>query len=175
MKQRLIILSDLWGKQRANYLDQYLKLLDGHFEIQFYDVQKLGALDKHLHSKELIHQQFVSGGTDIAVQRLAQLEKGKIDILAFSIGGSIAWKACLNDLNVEQLYAVSSTRLRYEPQRLDNRVKLYYGALDQYRPSIDWLEKMRLDYHIIPNQGHLIYHDPEFAKMVCKTILTPYL
>ena len=56
----------------------------------------------------------MNSGIEIAVQTLLNKEKGEIKILAFSVGGTIAWKAALKGLKVSDLVAVSSNRLRYE-------------------------------------------------------------
>ena len=46
MKPKLIILSDLWGKEKSNWVSDYVELLKNKFEIQYYDCCDLGGIDK---------------------------------------------------------------------------------------------------------------------------------
>lgn len=93
MKSRFIILSDLWGRDKSNWVSDYVELLRDNFEIQYYDCCELGGIDKTIFTEQSLHDQFVNGGFEIAVENLLNKEKGEIKILAFSVGGTIAWKA----------------------------------------------------------------------------------
>jgi hypothetical protein len=175
MKPRLIILSDLWGKEKSDWVSGYVELLKDKFEIQYYDCCELGEIDKTNYIEENLHSQFVNGGIEKAVEHLLKIEMNQIDILAFSIGGTIAWKAALKGLNVRYLFAVSSTRLRYENTIPNGIVKGYYGENDNNRPSENWFEKLSIDFEIIKNKEHNLYTEKEFTSSICKEILTQNL
>ncbi len=167
MKSRLILLSDLWGKTKADWIQYYHELLDPVFDLQYYDCCELGGIDITNLKEETIHSRFVEDGITMAVERLLELEKGKVNILAFSIGGTIAWKAGLEGLKIEHLQAISSTRLRYETSKPNCSIKLRYGSKDPFIPGQEWFEKMELAYEIIQDGDHLIYTGREFARKVC--------
>jgi hypothetical protein len=171
MKPRLIILSDLWGKEKAAWTLDYIELLKNKFEIQYYDCCELGEIDKTNFSEENLHNQFVNGGIEKAVANLLKIEKNQIDVLAFSIGGTIAWKAALKGLNIGKLFAVSSTRLRYEDEIPSGTIQLYYGENDCNKPSNDWFEKHSIDFEIIKNKEHDFYTEKESADSICAKIL----
>jgi hypothetical protein len=171
MKPRLIILSDLWGKEKSDWVSAYVEQLRNKFEIQYYDCCELGAIDKTNYTEENLHSQFVNGGIEKAVEHLLKVEKNEIDILAFSIGGTIAWKGAMKGLNVRSLFAVSSTRLRYENEIPNGAIKLYYGENDSNTPSENWFEKHSIDFEIIKNKEHNFYIEKDFAASICKEIL----
>lgn len=106
MKPRLLILSDLFGGKDPEWVKIYTDLLKSKFEIQYYDVVELANIDSDNFIESEIHNQFLNGGIDKAVQNLLQLETEKVIILGFSIGGTIAWNASLKGLNVTHLFAV---------------------------------------------------------------------
>ncbi|MBW4361937.1 alpha/beta hydrolase [Flavobacterium taihuense] len=171
MKPRLIILSDLWGKEKSDWVSVYVELLKDKFEIQYYDCCKLGEIDKTDYTEDSLHSQFVNGGIEKAVENLLKAEKNEIDVLAFSIGGTIAWKAALKGLNVRSLFAVSSTRLRYEGETPNGSIKGYYGENDTNKPNNDWFEKHSIDFEIIKNQEHDFYTEIDCATFICNEIL----
>jgi len=112
MKSRLIILSDIWGIQKLGWVKYYIDLLSSDYDIKYYDSCELGEIETNSLNENIRHRQFVNGGIEIAVNKLLELEKKECNILAFSIGGTIGWKAALSGLKIKNLYAVSSTRLR---------------------------------------------------------------
>jgi pimeloyl-ACP methyl ester carboxylesterase len=171
MKPRLIILSDLWGKEKSDWVSAYVELLRDKFEIQYYDCCELGAIDKTNYTEENLHSQFVNGGIEKAVDNLLKKEKNEIDVLAFSIGGTIAWKAALKGLNVRSLFVVSSTRLRYENEIPNGAIKLYYGENDSNIPSNNWFAKHSIDFEIIKNKEHDFYAEEDFATSICEEVL----
>jgi dienelactone hydrolase len=171
MKPRLIILSDLWGKEKSDWVSAYVELLKDKFGIQYYDCCELGVIDKTNYIEENLHSQFVNGGIEKTVEHLLKIEKNQVDILAFSIGGTIAWKAALKGLNVRSLFAVSSTRLRYENEIPNGTIKLYYGENDSSTPSENWFEKHSIDFEIIKNKEHNFYTEKDFSASICKEIL----
>ena len=170
MKPRLVILSDLWGKEKSDWVSDYVELLKDNFEIQYYDCCELGEIDKTNYIEENLHSQFVTGGIEKAVENLLKAEKNEIDLVAFSIGGTIAWKAALKGLNVRNFFAVSSTRLRYENEIANGAIKLYYGENDSNVPSQNWFEKLSIDFEIIKNKEHDFYAEKEFTSLICKEI-----
>ena len=171
MKKRLIILSDLWGFEEAVWMHSYQKILNPHFEIEYFDSRMLVDLDLSDNSEGLIHARFVNGGIDRGVYKLGLQEKETIIVLAFSVGGVIAWKAGLKGLNISTLYAISSTRLRYEKEKPDCKCILYFGANDRYKPDVEWFRDLELDLNLIPDQEHELYQDEEFAKNLCRKII----
>ncbi|WP_103067987.1 alpha/beta hydrolase [Aquimarina sediminis] len=168
---RLIILSDLWGKKKSHWIDFYIKELKDHFDITYYDCCELGNVDTSTYTEENIHKQFVNGRISTAVQNLLRLQKSKIHILAFSVGGVIAWKSAIENPNICTIFSVSSTRLRYETTKPKGKIQLYFGQNDIYKPEEKWFTKMDLDINIEDNTGHLVYTDPRFAKKLCDQII----
>ncbi len=171
MKQRLIILSDLWGLDDAEWMIPYQKQLEPHFELEFYDSRKLVDLDLSDNSKNGTHAQFVNGGIDRAARKLYRKEKQDVNVLAFSIGGVIAWKSALIDLPIKRLYAISSTRLRYEKEKPNCKCILYFGKDDQYKPSVKWHANLVLDCNFVENGEHEMYQEEEFANRLCEKII----
>lgn len=171
MKKRLVILSDLWGINKSQWIDYYWEELSKSFDIKYYDCCELGELSKAVYMEDTLHRQFVDGGIERAVKRLAEIEEDRVNILAFSIGGTIAWRFGIETSRIDSLYCVSSTRLRYESAKPNGRIELYYGEKDRYKPQQDWFRKLGIEYRIVENGEHLIYANPEFAKRLCKRIL----
>ncbi|TDQ27865.1 alpha/beta hydrolase [Tenacibaculum caenipelagi] len=170
MKQRLLILSDLWGKENADWVSTYVENLSEDFEVVFYSSCELAGIPDFDITEHERHRLFIESGVEEAVENLLSLEKEEVVILAFSIGGTIGWKASLAGLKIASFYAVSATRLRYEKEKPLNKVTLYYGEGDAYKPDVSWFEKMKVDYHIIPKGTHELYRDKEFAKKLCLEI-----
>jgi pimeloyl-ACP methyl ester carboxylesterase len=171
MKPRLLILSDLWGKEKSDWVSDYVELLKGNFEIQYYDCCEFGEIEKNNYTEESLHNQFINGGIEKAVTNLLKTEKNQIDILAFSIGGTIAWKVALKGLNVRNLFAVSSTRLRFENEIPNGAIKLYFGENDSNKPDNNWFERHSVNFEIIKNKDHNFYTEKELATSICNEIL----
>ncbi len=168
MKPRLLILSDLFGGKDSQWVKIYMNLLQSKFEIQYYDVVELANIDSDNFIESEIHNQFLNGGIDKAVQNLLQLETGKLIVLGFSIGGTIAWKAGLLGLKINSLTAISSSRIRYESQNPDCRITLIYGELDMFKPDYEWIIKSGLQVEIIKNEGHDFYRKFESVEIILK-------
>lgn len=164
MKPRLIILSDLWGKHDANWVKNYSNPLSNYFDIHFYDTCELAEIDTIEYIETKLHQQFVNGGIEKAVINLIEIEKNEISILAFSIGGTIAWKAGIAGLKINKLIALSSTRLRYEEKKPKCNIQLIYGDLDKNKPTQEWLSEMAINTEIIPNVNHDFYKTDFFIE-----------
>lgn len=175
MKPRLIILSDLWGKERSSWVASYVELLSPFFDLKQYDCCDLGEIDKANYNEKNLHNQFVNGGIERAVDALLKKERNTVTVLAFSIGGTIAWKAALKGLKVETLIAISSTRLRYETQVPNCRVKLYFGERDDNKPDGSWFMNCQIVPEINKNKGHLMYVEKDFIHLVCNAILNQNL
>nr|WP_298002237.1 alpha/beta hydrolase [uncultured Flavobacterium sp.] len=171
MKKRLIILSDLWGYREHSWINTYSDYLKKSFDIQIYDCCVLGNIKTDPYTEKHIHQQFVDYGIEQAVQALLNLEKSEVYVLGFSIGGTIAWKAACEGLNVKQLYAVSATRLRYETTKPNLPIRLYFGENDLNSPTNDWFTKITCTPTLLSNQDHEFYTQKEFAASICKDIL----
>jgi len=172
MKKRLIILSDLWGREKSEWLVYYTNILKAHFDITYYDCCELGEIDKSDYNEKSLHQQFVNGGIERAVRKLLALEQHTVNILAFSAGGTIAWKFGIESNKIDTLTCVSSTRLRHETIRPKGKIQLFYGENDTYKPQAEWLDKMQLSYKIISNKDHQLYREGEFAKKLCEQIIS---
>lgn len=169
--KRLIVLTDLWGKSKSDWFVQYEAILKSHFDIVYYDCCNLAAIDMSNPTEDKIHQQFTNGGIERAVKTLLEIEKKNVDVLGFSIGGLIAWKAALEGLKVRSLFALSSTRLRYEENPPKCAINLYYAENDKYIPTTDWFKKLNIDVNIFQNQDHYFYSKEEISIEVCKKIL----
>lgn len=170
MKKKLLILSDLWGFDQAAYLDLYLKQLKPHFEVQVYDSCVLADLPQDRVNQKERHQHFITAGIERAVAQLFDLESETMTALAFSVGGTIAWRAALAGLPIDLLFAISATRLRYEAHRPDCNIKLWYGAQDAFQPDEAWQDKMNLSAYQWPQLGHDIYKRPPIIKEICQEL-----
>ncbi len=179
MKNRLIILSDLWGTEKSEWLVNYTQVLKSDFHLEYYDCCELGEINKSDYSEKERHSQFVNGGIEKAVEKLIALEKNTVNILAFSIGGAIAWKYGLKSDKINSLVCVSSTRLRYETVRPKGKITLYFGSNDAYKPRLEWLEAMKLEYDILSEKDHEFYREEEFAEQLSKQLIkndrNPYI
>lgn len=170
-KRKLIVLSDLWGKSKSDWFAEYETLLKGQFDIVFYDCRELAELDLSYFPEEQIHHQFTNGGIEKAVKSLLEKEQERVDVLGFSIGGLIAWKTVFEGLKVENLFALSSTRLRYEKQHPNCKVNLFYAENDTYKPNEEWFTELQIEMNIYEEQDHYFYSDKEIVIEVCKIII----
>ena len=170
-KPKLIILSDLLGGENPEWLKQYKEIVASKFDIQYYDVLELGNIDTSDRSETNIHNQFINGGIDKAVQNLLEVETGKVSVLGFSIGGTIAWKAALKGLDTDQLIAVSSTRLRFETEVPACKIKLYFGENDWNKPSSKWFLDLKIPNQILENENHQLYLEKKNVFLICKEII----
>ncbi len=171
MKPRLILLSDLWGVEKSKWIHSYIEVLSPFFEIKIYDCCCLGEINNLDKKEYVIHEEFINTGITIASEKLVKLETKKVSILAFSIGGTIAWKAASKGLWIDKLYAVSSTRLRYEIKRPNCNIILHYGDKDQYRPDTNWFEMFAIEEKIWQNKNHQMYSDVDFIYQISKEII----
>ncbi|WP_166920944.1 alpha/beta hydrolase [Flavobacterium poyangense] len=171
IKPRLLILSDLFGGKSSDWVNQYIELLRSKFDIQYYDVLELGGVATADNEENNIHNQFLNGGIDKAVKTLLDKESEEVSVLGFSIGGTIAWKAALKGLKVVQLIAVSSTRLRFETQTPNSKIKLYFGEEDLNKPDSQWFLDLKISNQIFENEKHQLYLEKKNVLLICNAIL----
>lgn len=174
MKPRLLLLSDLWGRGQSDWWQRYSVALSPHFQLQWYDCCELANLQLVPYEQDVLHQQFVQGGIERAAAKLLQEEAHyptSRQILSFSMGGVIAWKAIQAGLPVHQYYAVSASRLRYEQVALPAHGCLWYGDQDAFRPSPEWLGRQHLRHHLLPAHGHECYREPQVVKLITDTLI----
>lgn len=169
--EKLVILSDLWGNIKSDWLAHYTTILKNHFEVEYYDCRELGEIDLEEYSEEKIHQQFMNGGVERAVQNLLKKETNTINVLGFSIGGYIAWKSACEGLKVKNITAISSTRLRYENNRPECEIDLIYAENDQFKPENDWYNRLKLNSRIYDEEEHDFYAKKEYAINICDFII----
>ena len=171
VKPKLLILSDLFGGQHPEWINYYTNTLRSKFEIQYYDVLELANIDASNLAEADIHKQFLNGGIDKAVETLLKLETDKVTVLGFSIGGTIAWKASLKGLKTTHLFSGSSTRLRYETEAPNCKIKLYFGDQDSNKPNSNWFLDLKVPVEIFQNQNHQLYFEEKNATAICAEIL----
>ena len=58
-KPRIILLSDLWGNENADWIVHYTSILEKHFEVKHYDSCTLGNIDKSNVAEDHLHQQYI--------------------------------------------------------------------------------------------------------------------
>lgn len=172
MSSKLIIISDLFGFDDSVWIENYLHFLNSHFQITCYDVGKLAEIGQNGLTQDELHSQFMNGGIDKAVEKLLKLEMNEVNILAFSIGGTMAWKAALRGLKIKNLYAISSTRLRYENQKPNCIIQLVFGENDLFRPEQSWFNSLNLECNILKVETHELYKNEEFTAHICKQIIS---
>ena len=117
------------------------------------------ALHRHL---------FHLGGIDEAVDALRQtMNEGAVG-LGYSAGGTAIWRASLAGCSFSSVFCVSSTRLRGEPSiPVPNHV--FFGAEDQSKPSLRWLESVPDQFTVFDGAGHSYYLQPA-SEAACKTV-----
>jgi hypothetical protein len=171
-KQRLVILSDLWGCRTADWLSYYTNTLTPFFDIKIYDSCHLGGVKTAERDEQTIHRNFIESGIESAVENLLLLETQKVCILGFSVGGYIAWKAATKGLPVSYLCAVSSTRLRLEIRKPPtSKMDLFFAENDIYKPDNAWFDFMQIEKNIFKNELHNCYIEKPIATAVCERIM----
>lgn len=171
MAEKLVILSDMWGVKKGLWITSYFGYLQQYYDIEFYDCQQLGHVDVAVNTEENVHNAFVDGGIDTAVAHLLKKETIPAHYLAFSTGGTIAWKAGLKGLPMKSLTAISPTRIRYEENCPSCDMEVLFGENDEFRPNREWTNKIGVDINVIPNFGHQLYSDEKIIDDVCLKML----
>jgi pimeloyl-ACP methyl ester carboxylesterase len=170
MKETLYILTDLWGISKASYIERIVSELAEKYNCKVFDSIELGSVDKRVYTKESLHRQFLEGGVDRAVERLLKSLDQPVRILAFSIGGLIAWKAAQRSANVKEIICFSSTRLRKEEIKPGCMISLYYGAEDPYSPKQEWLDKHDLRIVSIVDETHEFYRKSNTLPTILESL-----
>ncbi|MEM9000271.1 MAG: hypothetical protein AAGB24_08400 [Bacteroidota bacterium] len=171
MAEKLVVLSDMWGVKKGLWITSYFGYLQQYYDITFYDCQQLANLDVAVSTEENVHQAFVEGGIDTAVRHLLEKENVPSHYLAFSTGGTIAWKAALNGLPIKSLTAISPTRIRFETESPKCDLQLIFGESDEFRPQGQWAKKVGVAMNLVPKFGHQLYSDEKIIGEVCLGLL----
>lgn len=171
MAEKLLVVSDMWGIKKGLWITSYFGYLQQYYNIEFYDAQQLANLDLPVMTEDNIHKAFVEGGIDTAVAHLLKKEQEPCHVLAFSTGGTIAWKAALKGLPIISLTAISPTRIRLENEAPNCDINLMYGECDQFKPDVHWAEQVGVEFDIVPNFGHELYSDEKIITDVCMDML----
>lgn len=171
MAEKLIVISDMWGVKKGLWITSYFGYLQQYYNIVFYDAQQLGNVEVPVSTEENIHKAFVEGGIETAVAHLLKKEKEPSHYLAFSTGGTIAWKAALRGLPMKSLTALSPTRIRLEETSPDVPMNLIFGECDKFKPTMKWAEQVGTSLNIVPNFGHQLYSDEKIIAEVCLSLL----
>lgn len=169
-KPKLLLLSDMWGKQKMSWLPQYIEQLEHEFEVVFKDSRELGRMDLNITEEKDLHKRFIEGGINQSVQTLTEDQTTYAALLGMSVGGTIGWKAILGGLKVERYYGVSATRLRYETQKPDIPIRLYFGTEDPYSPGLNWQKKMSLEAFNLTLR-HDMYYEKVVTRFICNHIV----
>ncbi len=173
MAEKLLVLSDMWGVKKGLWITSYFGYLQQYYDIQFYDCQQLGNIDEVVNNQENLHRAFVEGGIDTAVAHLIRKEKTASHVLAFSMGGTIAWKAALAGLPIKSLTTVSATRIRMEEQKPGCAdLNLIFGECDTFKPDMNWANRVGVALNVIPSFGHELYSDEKIISEVCMELLS---
>ncbi len=81
----------------------------------------------------------------------------------------------MKNLEVSNLFAVSSTRLRYETESPNCELKLYFGEKDPNKPDSQWYLDLNLEYEIIKDSNHQLYLRENNVSLICSDILKSLL
>jgi len=171
MKERLLLISDLWGFQNSQWLDLYLDRLAQDFEVSIFDCYLQSEIDPTLTSEAEIHHYFLKEGIAICSKKLAQISTKKTSVLAFSIGGTIAWKTALKGVEFNTFFAVSATRLRLENKRPTGNIHLFYGTGDNSRPNEAWFEQNNIPYTLFYEKKHNLYMNADSCTNICSSLI----
>ena len=169
-KPRVLILSDMWGKQRMDWLQHYTDALKPHFKVDFKDCSELAEIDLPIFVEDALHYEYVRWGIDIAVKNLSKETQEYAAIIGVSMGGTIGWKALLRGRKTRHFIGISATRLRYETKKPDCNIKLYYGADDEFKPDDAWKERLGIQMTVFEGKGHHVYYESLLARLVCRQV-----
>ena len=160
------IISDLWGHRSCKWWENFKVNLGPKYKVTILDASTLAGIDTSIHKQEEIHDAFIQGGLETAVSELI-LRTEKTDLLmGCSIGGVIAWRACLKGLQAEKLITLSSTRLRDETSKPPCTIQVIFGTEDSFSPNEGWYEKMNIIPTIMTNHGHNLYMENDVWKSI---------
>lgn len=171
MSEKLIVVSDMWGAKKGLWITSYFGYLQQYYDIEFYDSQQLGNIDVAISSEENVHKAFVDGGIETAVNNLLRKANKPAHYLAFSTGGTIAYKAALKGLPMKSLTAISATRIRYENKKPNTDLNLIFGDRDEFKPDFGWSQEVGAELNVVSNFGHMLYSDEKIISDVCLGLL----
>lgn len=171
----LLVISDLWGIESSTWWQYYTSILKEKFEIIELDSRVLANVPNELKAEKDIHQYFVEEGIFKAVNKLSNSSFKTDAILAFSIGGTIAWQSLLKNPNTANLFAISSTRLRNETQNPDIKIHLFYGEEDKFQPEKKWFDQHHITPIIFKGELHNFYMKQEYAQSICEKIIEKFV
>jgi len=170
MKPEIIILSDLWGKRKSEWVEYYEQILSKNYEVKFYDSCDLGLIDTSRYDDKFIHSQFVEFGIKNGAKRLLEIETQPKIYIGCSVGGAIIWQAALKGLPIEKLITVSATRIRTEVKKPECPMKLYFGEDDPYRPLDEWYEALGIHDFFVLKGHHDIYKKLSTIKQILRSL-----
>jgi len=172
MKARLLIFHDINGLDQT-FLSSYENLLRHHFEIVFYDLDKLGGIAP----SEDRHSQYIKFGIRSIVENILKLEE-KIHtpryLLGFSVGATIAYDLALQGLSFKYLLGLSGTRIRKYRQVPFGNIELVYGAQDDFRPTEEWLSEKKINHELLENTSHDFYKESSMIKHFTNRFIQNY-
>lgn len=172
-KPKLIMISDLWGIEKSKWITFYTRRLHKHFDISILDSILLAEINGQNLNEQDRHKLFITGGLEKATQNLLnKLPRENTYLLGFSIGGYIAWKACLAGISINYLFAISSTRLRLEEKHPNNPLKLFFDEMDPNIPKGSWFQQMAITPLLYKDIGHNFYMKEEAARAICNQIIS---
>lgn len=171
VKKEIVIVSDLWGRKGGEWFSLYEQLFAPQYNVSFCDVCELAEINLEDYTQEKIHQQFVEGGIDVAVNKLLKEMPSNKIYIGCSIGGVILWKAALQGFQMYKLITISSTRLRFETEKPDCLHKMIFGRQDKYLPTQDWIDSMGVGETLFVNGGHEIYKDKKMITELLSSLV----
>ncbi len=159
----------MWGCKKGLWITSYLGYLQSYFDITFYDSRDLGYLDSNLTTKESLHEAFLNGGIDMAVEQLLKKEEEKTPshYLTFCAGATIAWKAALAGLPIASLYAISPCGLAGSLEKPNIPINLVYGEFQNLQPTEKHTPGEGLVVETVPRFGPELYTDEKIIQKVC--------
>ncbi len=161
-----LVISDLWGHRSSSWWEKYREKLSPHYTVTILDATTLAGIDSSINNQEEIHNAFLDNGIDKAVDNLIHNIKEADLIIGCSVGGVIAWRACLEGLQVTKLITISSTRLRYETSKPSCNLKVVFGSEDPYAPKTDWFKNFNIKPIMMTNHDHDLYMGDEVWKWI---------
>lgn len=106
---------------------------------------------------EQLHQYFFDhGGIDNSEPELTKMLNSGYFGLGYSAGGTAIWRAAAQGMPKNGIFCVSSTRLRNEAA-ISTPNHVFFGALDENKPSSEWLSGTAEHHTVFQNVGHSYY------------------
>lgn len=138
------MLSDIHGFSNCEWIDDYCTELSPKFEIVLLDSLVLADIDYIYLTPDEVHEKMLKGGIQTAVNKLSNIIATEQNVIGFSIGGTILWKALLGKTASTKLVCVSSNRLRFEVATPHCPVLTIFGNQDRLRPDANWYNEKNL-------------------------------